>query len=228
MSAIAANAKNFLLNSDYPLDKVILMKSGQITVAAGATVEVLDPHGLLFTPLVIGSWSTSSTFTTSFEAGFQPFSPPGSLSLSISSNATNVRISASNNSGSSVTFYWRCYGFMPSTANDDAAFTASSADSFVINTDYNYTKLFTAGVADISATSQTVLHNLGYRPQVEVWYEFAVVPGQFEREYLGIANIGDTGYNRISVTTTSLTFSKGTYGGQSTIYHYRIYMDAAA
>lgn len=225
MPANPANAKNMLLSTDYPLDKIIYLKSGSTDAPTPTTVDVNFAHELPFTPLLVGTWSYDPTFATSYMAGFQPYAPAASTSVTVQSNAVNTRIVIGNNTGSPKTIYWRIYGYMPSDVDQDVVATAIAADNFTFNTDFNYTKLFASGLADITSSTQTITHDLGYRPQVEVWFELATIAGQYEREYLGIANPGDTFYNAVYVTNTTVQFRKGTGGGQSNKYYYRIYLD---
>lgn len=225
MPANPAAAKNMLLSTDYPLDKIVYLKSGSTVAATGVNTDIYFAHNLPFTPLVVGSWSYDPNFTTSYMAGLQPFAPAVSTSVTIQSNAVNTRVLIGNNTGVTQTIYWRIYGYMPPDADADVLATASLADRFAFNTDYNYTKLYASGLADITTATVVVPHNLGYRPQVEIWFELALIPGQYEREYLGIANPGDTFYNAVYIDNNNLIIRKGTGANQSNKYYYRIYLD---
>lgn len=177
MAVNVQDARNFLLTTDFPLDKVIFLRSGSATInfpTAGQVVTIT--HGLLFVPLVSGSWSLDPSFTTSYEYGSGTF-PSNNLgasvfniSMDIRADSTNIIISPTNVSGASFTLYWRVYAFEPSDCNFDLEPTASSADDFILNTDYNYTKLYLNDVI-LNATTgtYTVNHNLGYLPQVMAW-----------------------------------------------------------
>jgi hypothetical protein len=225
MPADPQQARNMLLSTDYPTDKIIYKMTGSVTVATGASNDNYFPHGLPFTPLLTGTWSYDADFTTSYMAGQQPFADPNSSQVTVQSNATNARVLVANNTGSTKTIYWRIYGIMPPNVDVDSVFTASQLDSFIMNTNYNYTKTYMEGYVDISGGTQAITHNLGYRPQVEIWFELASVAGQFEREYLGMADSGDTFYQRTYVTPTQLIFNKGTGGGLVTKFYYKIFLD---
>lgn len=172
MPAIVANAKNFLLNSDYPTDKVIFQQSYSVAIGASSYNDVTVAHGLGFTPLLSAQWSTSSTMTPTYSIGGGPRTS-GSLTYQtgISSDGTNIYISTTNTTASPVTLYFTVYGLMPSATNTDASFTSFSSDLFGFNTDYNYAKLYDASSFSVGTgtSTSTIAHNLGYVPQVAVW-----------------------------------------------------------
>lgn len=178
MPADVQRAKNFRITTDYPLDHVIYLNSGSATInfpTAGQLVTI--PHNLPFTPLVSGNWSLTSDFSVSYEYGSGTFPSNNAaaqifnIKMDIYADATNVYISPVNVSGSPQVIYYRVFGLEPSDSQADIPFTASSGDPFVLNSDYNYTKLYQEGVSNSPPipSTQTVSHNLGYRPQVMPW-----------------------------------------------------------
>lgn len=175
-------SKDLLISSDYPTDKIILTATGTTTVPPYANIPVNIAHNLPFIPLVMGNWTTSPTWDTTYEQGTGPIAPPNTYSpflynFTAESNITNVRAVLINNiSGSTVTAYFRVYAFMPSDVNVAVNRTSISGDDLVFNTDYNYTKLWRADVASFPDTfsgevTSTITHNFGYRPQVDFWVE---------------------------------------------------------
>lgn len=224
MAANPTTAKNFLVSTDYPLDKIIFKASGSVTVASGGFSDVYTNHNLPVLPLLKGVWSFTSDFAITYFMGSPLYADTDDVDVSVQSNATQYRILANNNSASSKTIYWRIYGVMDTTNTSTIDFTANEADSFALNTDFNYTKLYLSGDVNIASSTQVINHNLGYRPQVDVWFELALVPGQYAFYDLGVGN--DNGvFNSVKISTTNLTFSKGSLGGLSTNYKYRIYLD---
>ena len=207
------DARNFLINTDYPMDKIIYMASGSFSLGAnGAGYTANVAHGLSFTPLLIGTWSTSSSFTVSHECFWSGWEGVdiNSIIMSISSDGTNTKLFAINGSNSAATtIYWRVYGFMPSNINLDVSYTASLSSNFQLNSDYNYTKLIPelTGIATAAATT-TITHNLGYRPQVIIW-----IKDGMELEQRNIS-----GYAKVTTTTVVIT-------APSNDVHYRIYAD---
>lgn len=226
MTAILANAKDFLINSDYPVDKVILLRSYSIPLAALDFEDLTYAHGLSFTPLVVARWSTNSNLIPTYSIlGGPTISSGYAYTTRIWADSTNINLSVTNNTASAVTLYFSVYGFMPSTDNDDVTPTASSADNFTINSDYNYTKLYLSGTVSLptGTGSQTVLHSLGYNPQVSLWME------QSSSIYPVIYNAVSTvvpAFNEINyyITTTGLVIDYYDLLSARTI-HYRIYMD---
>jgi len=204
-----ADSRNFLLNTDYPMDKVVYMTSGSFTSPTGG-IDYQFSHNLSFNPLIIGTWSLDSDFSTSREGGFFGFegTDPTTVYAIFSADSTNITIRTIN-PGASVVVYYRIYAFMPTNVNDDSTSTASIADNFVLNTDYNYTKLFLSGVS-VAVASTVVTHNLGYRPQVIAWLKDSTI--------YGTELIVDMGY--IKVTDTTIEIVSPTYD-----VHYRIYAD---
>jgi len=218
------NAKNMLLTSDYPLDKVIYLVEGSTAVSGFGFVDIDTPHGLPFTPLPMGSWSTDSTWDVSYELNSGPLTA-GSLTYetSVSANSTNVRFSANNNTGSSVTLYYRIYALAPNSADDlDVSFTSNQDTSFILNTDLNYTKLFESSDFTEPSTGgapvlRSFFHGLGYAPQVLLWKE---VSSQVTPQNGTDVDFGDV---VVEITSTSLNVTFTTFS--STKIYYRIYLD---
>lgn len=177
MSADVQMAKNFLLTTDFPLDKVIYLASGSFNMGAGSSGTTTVEHNLPFTPLAGGSWSIDPSFSVSYEYGSGTFpseSPTTSIFnqlLEVSANDTDIIIGYENNSASPITAYYRLFGLEPADSFAEVPPTASSGDPFVLNTDYNYTKLYIGGQIDPLASPSTnvIEHNLGYLPQVMAW-----------------------------------------------------------
>lgn len=224
MPASITDAKSMILNTDYPIDKIIFLESGSTTVAATGTSDTYYNHGLPDLPLLKGTWSLTSDFTVSYDMGNPLYADTDDVIVSCHSTSTQYRVIINNNSASSKTVYWRIYGVTDEDTTSEYEATSSTADDFIFNTDYNYTKLYMTGDADISSATVNVSHNLGYRPQVDVWYEAASIPGEYLHWSLGFSD--DLGlYNTVRITTTTLDFVKGTFPGQPTKYKYRIYLD---
>lgn len=208
-----ADPKNFLVDSDYPLDKIIYIVSGSYSQAGsgGTGTQVTVAHGLSFRPLVTGNWSTTSDFSVSSELFFPVYTDNFSTYVQVFSNDTDITISGFKQTAGYQTIYYRIYGFMPSDVNLDVSYTASLADKFQLNTDYNYTKLYLSNIATASATT-TITHNFGYRPQVIAWSKNISAYGT------GIVNIDISSY--VLVTNTTVVIKSATKD-----VHYRIYAD---
>lgn len=220
-------SQNTLVNTDYPLDKIVYIDSGSFSVTSGSFPEINVPHGLAFRPMVIGSWSLTPDFAVSYDASFSAPSDPLQPYMGIQSTPTNIRFIPNNNSGSTVTFYWRVYGYMPPDVNAIAPFTATDADEFALSSDYNYTKIYlTNTLSWSSGTTHTISHNLGYRPQVEVWFEQELNADLLTRWYLGEDN-SYTAFDRVHVTNSAVIFNFNSVGGVAgRKWYYRIYVDS--
>jgi hypothetical protein len=208
------DSRNLLLDTDYPLDKIIYMTSGSFSAAGGGGLDTVYEitHNLGFTPLVIGTWSTDIGFSTSREGGFFAFegTDPNTIYTQFFANSTKITVTTSNPTASSVTIYYRIYAFTPSDVNLDASFTTSVADIFALNTDYNYTKLYSSGIATAAAIT-TITHGLGYRPQVMAWIKDGSAA-------YGTSMVVDMGYVKATATTVVIT-------SPNKDIHYRIYAD---
>lgn len=212
---MAVDPRNFLLNTDYPLDKVVYLLSGSYTQAGGGGTgtQVQIAHNLPFRPLVTGSWSTSSDFSVTHEMFMPIYNDIGNTYVQVYSNDTNITISGFKNSSGNQTIYYRIYGLAPNDSTGDAPSTASNADNFVLNTDYNYCKLYYNDTIPASAAT-TITHNFGYRPQIMAWAKDMTAYGT------GVINTDDpTTY--ITVTTSTVV----THAAAKDI-HLRIYADS--
>ena len=224
MTAIAANATNFLINSDYPMDKVVYLLSGSVTMDGSTFFQI--PHGLPFTPLIDLTWSYQADFSVSYtnNAGPAPASAPGyifDLQVAVESDATNLYFSA-HGPASAKTVYYRVFGFQPDDSNVSLPSTVSAADTFILNSGSNYAKLLIAGHTAYSsgAVNVVVPHNLGYLPQVQVW--------QSSIRTAPIAVTGDdmSGSWQVEVTSTSVIISISAFNNfNSGTLYYRVYMD---
>ena len=213
MPAIVSNAPNMLIDSDYPLDKIIYMTSGSFVLPGYSGLGTITqvPHFLPFRPLVIGTWSTDANFTTSKECFAPIFTDVDGTYVEASADDTYVTLNGINYvvGAADKTIYFRVYGFMPSDVNLNAPFTASAADKFALSTDYNYTKLYYNDI--IPATASTAItHNFGYRPQVIAWVKNYNIYGTQMVNRSGVVKVDTT-----SVVVTSATKD----------VHLRIYLD---
>jgi len=213
------NPRNFLLNSDYPIDQVVYIRQASYTMGPGTDITIA--HGLSFTPLVMLQWSLNSDFSVAYEDNTGPF--PGDydfwgLVVTAEANSTNI-ILRCGGTASSTTVYVRIFGFQPSDSNADVASTVSLGNKYIVNTDYNYMKLFLQGKTGSIAAggSATITHNLGFYPHVLVWYETSgtITPSIAMPRYNCTAEI----------TTSQLIFRNEDTLGGSSIAHYRIYYD---
>lgn len=159
-----------LVNSHYKIPWIVWKREYQFSVPYGEYRQVEFAHGLPFTPLLIGQWSTNANFNPSYDLSVEvPGGATGGqtpFSLLTSANATNIRIVADNNATQgSQTFYLRLMAFAPPDYTGDVSPVGYSS-KFRYNSHYNYQKIFRQGLA---SANQVVSHDLGYLPQARVW-----------------------------------------------------------
>lgn len=202
-----------------PIDKIICMKTGSVTVPGHSQATDSQAHELTFTPLMDCTWSTATDFSLSYDSGSGKLPSTGGpaydYSLDISSDATDVIATGTNNTGSSVTMYYRSFGVEPSTSTGNVGYTSSLADKFEFYTAYNYTKLLHA---DRVTAAENYAHGLTYRPQVSVWEE-TVATGVTRKKNETL--VYDATSSRVSVSTSNVNVTVAS----GTAIHYRVYYD---
>lgn len=214
-----------LLSTDYPIDKIVFLFESQVTVGAFGFADIDTPHNMNGTPLVNGFWTTDATWNTSYEINTGIY-VNGALAYrtGISADSGKVRFSMNNNTAAPVTLYYRVYAFSPESSLDFEANITNVINSFKLNTDYNYPKLYATGSWSEPSTGGSYVtriifeHNLGYIPQVQAWQQL----GAFTSPITGAEAVpGST--TGMEVTTTQLIFYFSTFSA-STVY-YRVYLD---
>lgn len=214
-----ANPRDFLLNTDYEMDKIVLFKEGSFTSTKDIT------HELPFIPLAFGVWSTSSNFSSvntigkieDFTGPPSTYTPPMGVFCQV--DTTKIHLESRGNSNNQ-TIYYRLYAFEPSDSTANVPETSSNSDTFIFNTDYNYSKLMHAG--DFTSDNQEYTHNLGYIPQVMAWYKATLGTATWVSPIV----TGDADGARLIVTTTKIKIT----GLSSTVInkiYWRIYYDEA-
>ena len=155
---------DFILDSDYPIDKIVGSVAGSFSrnTSTYFTPEVVA-HGLPFAPTYIMQWSTNADFIPAYSE--QLSGDGNSPLLEAQASPTTISLFPYVPAGT-ISFYYRVILFMPPDIDVLANETASSFDNFILNTDYNYPKIFQEG--RINGTT-TINHNLGYVPLVDFW-----------------------------------------------------------
>ena len=205
------NPKDFLLNTDYEMDKIIYFKEGEIEAMQSKTI----PHKLPFKPLVFGICSFNSDYSDARAIPFQYFTTDNTIAFTMDANGTNIQLGYVNYASGAPKMYYRIYAFEPSDSRSKIGSTSKHAKQFILNTDYNYCKLHSKGIANGNAT---ITHNLGYIPQVLAWDELSsgwLMPV----EYITLNNPYGIGVQNVKITNTQVIFS-----GYNKV-HYRIYYD---
>lgn len=217
------DARDMLLTTDAPTDKIVYLATGNIPID-GYPHSIT--HTLPFRPLVSGYWSMTPDFSVCYEffSGDFPSGNPFQLfahSVDIFCDTdTTIDLYTRDIAGGSKTCYYRIFAFEPHGLNNDLSTPVAQSDSMILNTDYNYMKLYMSGTANPgTAGTYTIAHNLGYIPRVMAW---ASKFGSLEP----VMRAGDTatGETYVTVDATNIVF-KNPYGINVPELHYRIYLD---
>ena len=170
-----ANPTDFLLNTDYEMDKIVYFKEGEFTG------EDIFDHNLNFTPLLFGVWSTDNDFSNSNTIGstsvsYEPgaTNPLGVYAISYDYNK-HIKIRTVGDGRTTTKIYYRLYAFEPPNSKSSSPHTSSAAKQFILNTDYNYRKLKASGT--FTQIGEEYYHNLGYIPHVVAWAKFQTDDG---------------------------------------------------
>lgn len=170
-----ADPNDFLLNTDYEMDKIILVKTGSFVE------RTTIPHSLNFTPLIFGVWSTDKNFSSANIIGpiITSTGTPGTYTppLGVVGRAfqNEILLYSTGENRSTAPIYYRMFAFEPPSENQNTPQTSKLAHSFMLNTDYNYRKLKKVG--EFTRPGQSYKHDLGYLPQVMAWVKYQEIPG---------------------------------------------------
>lgn len=226
-----SNPSNFLLNTNYPLDKIVFMKEDEWTPSnfdsetGVATGEFQYPTSFGAWNAVIGEW-TDDDWVTSYPLGASKYVGGwyrrDSQSLiyekysrvTAFGSASGVYVRTNSSYTDKIKF--RFYTFIPEQYLDaNVNPTASQSNKFVLDTRENYPKLYEDKVIHLQAnTPVTYHHNLGFRPFVRAW-------GGWVGDEYGEGVFEPTCYNIREITTSTITLS-ATY--EDYVY-LRIYCD---
>ena len=226
-----ADPRNFLLNTDYPMDQIVYLKEGSFVQGDTGSFTINIPHNLPFTPLPEMVWSHTADFAICQTGPDETYMDNQWTTMvgeyyQVLANDTNIIIQGNNNSGTTKTIYYRIWAFAPSTASLDSivSSTIDTGDNFILNTDYNYMKLAYNGYLPISGTQSVFTHNLGYIPRVKVWAISGITDPLVYIQSISTDPTGSSGSSvGLYVTTTQIIMmNNGGYNG----IEYRIYYDS--
>lgn len=225
--------RDFLLNTDYEQDKIVLYLEG--SMQPGAIQDLV--HNLPFTPLIFGVCAYNEDFTDTKSVPFRDKvkysgTPPvetSAVSFGVLAYNNEPKLTLRyDNEDSSKTLYFRLYAFEPSDSKAKAPITARHTKKFLLNTDYNYCKLFKKGIVD--GNSDTVItHNLGYIPQVLAWLDGGTLLNYTTP--VTISSLGESSGTYvptgIEVTENTINFKYASNWLPDCKIHYRVYYDEA-
>lgn len=216
-----ADPRQFVLNSDYPTDKIACYFSQQYTVPSMDARDFTIPNTLPFRPLIFGYWATNPDFNNPHSINDINYVTADKITVEVWSRDDSIWVDIFNETGAEVTVYLRLFGFEPSNSAAEVPSTVLDANKFIMNTEYNYLKLYSAGVVDISQGNARIDHNLGYKPQILAWRETPRSTAETETGLIAEALDGDG----VFVSDSSVFFDN--YPTPNSKIHYRIYADEA-
>ena len=213
-----SNPNDFLLNTDYEMDKIILVETGS-TIGDKNVLHTLGAALLAF-----GVWSTDPDFNTVNTIGVTDISLDPAytprLGVDCESLSEKIHLFVSGDGSDTTTIYYRIYCFAPPNSNINAHKTSNLSNTFILNTDYNYRKLMATGT--FTQENQEFEHNLGYLPQVMAWDDTSgtsfgrgIYPYVYSSHFTG---------STITVTSTKIKCNKLLAGEK---IYWRIYHDKA-
>lgn len=180
---------DFLLNSDYEMDKIVWVHNMHVTNALTTTMKVDVPVNLCL--LIIGFYSTNSDFSESRMIG-DGIVRAGSYTDGVGEEAIKntvieVYVDGVREQGQVNDVYIKLYGLLPTKYKEEeipeemreyinseicekarVKPTNVNANKFIINTNNNYLKLVKK-CAPLEGVKYE--HNLGYVPQVLAWHD---------------------------------------------------------
>ena len=212
-----ADARRFRFISSYPQLYIARTFTGQVTIPAGQWFGTITiPHGLPFTPLIRGIWSTTQNFSWSndFDVMFRDEFATGAGSNPVilsryQASPSNITIDfISNLWNEAVTLFVQGVCLVPSTFLGSVN-PFDTAGNFKFNSDFKYNQIFAQGT--LPPNGGTANHNLGYQPVCHVYAQF---PG----------NVNGQQVSSI-ITNTQLVVDPGDLAGVASSFYYLIFAD---
>lgn len=166
--------RNFIYTSDYPTPAIVWKLETMISKTSSGTVSI--PHNLPFTPLLMGIWSTSSSFNPSYDIAnvYGDFDYTGGFTMlnRCDADATNVNLWILNVGGANNDVYFKLFAYAPPDYEGEVP-SVDDNTKFILNTDYVVPKIVKQGYVEHTIEGSTedfsIYHNLGYIPQARIW-----------------------------------------------------------
>ena len=217
--------KDYLFNTDYEMDKIVYFKQGTLNAN---DYDITYKHKLGFTPLIFGICAFNSDFSDPRTIPFEQITQNNTVQFTAQADATNLKLTYLNYAGSPAKIYYRIFAFEPTNSHEKVGATSKHANKLILNTDYNYCKLYKKGIV----VSDTIInHDFGYVPQVLAWKEMSAYPSgtyiepseeSLKYNEVGMGNFGIT-VNKNYVSIHHIASMQGSIQK----VHYRIYYDEA-
>lgn len=216
------NYNNFKINSNFKTDLIVFSYSGTINLDIYGYGTLSVNHGLSFTPLPFGLYSTDGG-TTWNDIDFQ--TQEGFGQMFATPSTIEITINIYNNPPASVLI--RIFGFAPSTVPNVIVNPPTPLSKFYLDSRKTYELLIASGrtVINNSSSLQTIYtHNLGYLPRIMLWEE---LPDNSISRHCTNARVEYSGYYSYiysSLSTTKLEYMNyDTLSPIQRIIHWRLY-----
>ncbi|MFV0485353.1 MAG: hypothetical protein ACK5MU_03990 [Candidatus Saccharimonadales bacterium] len=206
------------------MDKIIWLPDERTISNPQGGFSLTIPHELGAIPFVKGTWSSDSwdtTWPTNITVNdIQQIAKQ----VAVESDETNVYVHGLANVTSFVLRLWGVFHEATTLDVVVAPTRDKSANKFVLNSDFNYPKLYLDNFADATSGQVSVPHNLGFVPQVDAWQRIEVSSGvyrwvELNNDILGTSSIANSIMN---VSSSEVSFATG-----SGYFYCRIYADEA-
>lgn len=156
------NLARFTLNSNYPIDTLVLYALGNAVVPYNYTINTTIPHSRgMIMPLVIFSWDGINWWDAYFT------SEQNSSSYYAVNNGVVITQRLEGLVGRNIQY--RVYGFP--VDETDYPTNVSASSKFSLNSQVGYEFCIKKGTVDVPANTDYVVydHNLGYYPNFLAW-----------------------------------------------------------
>ena len=225
------NLNHFLLNSDFPMDKVVWMFEGESNTSQYSSTTIRNNLPYKNYPIFAKGMATIDNWQTAFPLGAsRPLSdkPYDSTSLSyiVNNDDHYIYLSWFINSTSNATIKYRLWAVAREDYDlgNDYGKTSSynySKTHLKFDSTKNYPRLIKDGIAK---SGDTITHGLGYTPHVDFWWTATNDNFNYGWNYTPSGRLGSqssTTPATIQATDQTITF-KQNYGSDI-YYYYRIY-----
>lgn len=164
----------FIFNSDYPTDKVVYLKEGQVTLNGSGYASVSIDNPLDKAPYIKGcislnNWQSSLMFGTTRTASAGNVTDLIIATLRSFNNVLTLELNMSKHANATVKY--RLWGVI---SEDNTGIEATKNSSItksklIFNSENNYPRLIKDGIAK---SGETVEHNLKRIPFIDYWYDW--------------------------------------------------------
>lgn len=240
------NLSHFILNSDYPMDKIVWLYETQCTLDSSGMYTIQIKNDLPYKedcPIFVKGLGSLDNWQSSFVLG--TYEPIANSQYNNSILEYRTGYDSAGGSGRRISVDFSFEGFPNATvkvrlwgvqrediplAYDYGKTTGNmySKTPLKFDSGKNYPRLIKDGVA---YSGDKVYHNLGRIPYIDYWQKYwgsssTDTTFQYGYSYNGTGHLGDNlGYNSVRATKDYIQFMQYNNGGSpaNSIFYYRVY-----